>query len=204
MKGCATLLGCFTSIAVVVFVIILIIQFSLMLFRGEPVTHRAVGSIVDEALLGGFLLATAICICGASDGWERHKKNKAIRRKLLAREPQNEFEFSSCIPDVDRKLALDLRQRLAKMLDVPAENLYAGDKLDQDLGEGYPFEDLYEEALGGRTIYDVATDEVLDIVDKPDRTLQECAEEIRLLTEWTARELDSQPPDGTDESQLPT
>lgn len=204
MKGCATLLGCFTAIVIVVFVIIFIGQFSLMICRGEPVTNRAVESIVDEALLGGFFLATAICICGASDGWERHKKKKAIRRKLLDREPQNEFDFCSCIPDIDRKLALELRQRLAKMLEVPTENVHAVDKLGEDLWEGYPFEDLYEEALGGRTVYDIATDEVLDIVDKPDRTLQECAEEIRLLTEWTARQLDRQTPDGTDESQLPT
>lgn len=76
MKGCATLLGCFASIVAIVFVVAFSIQFSLMLLRGEPVTGRSTGLIADEALLGGFLLATALCICGASDGWERSKARK--------------------------------------------------------------------------------------------------------------------------------
>ncbi|MFT5326112.1 MAG: hypothetical protein ACI8P0_003986 [Planctomycetaceae bacterium] len=204
MKGCATLLGCFTSIVVFVFFVAFIIQFPLMLFRGEPITAKAVGMIVDDALLGGFFLATPICICVASDRWEHHKKMKAIRRKLMARQPQSDIEFCRDISEIDRQLAVELRQRLAEAQDVPTENLYATDKLVEDLGASDSFEDLYEEALGGRNIFEVATDEVLDIVDKPDRTLQECAEEIRLLTAWTARELDRQTPDGTSESQLPT
>jgi hypothetical protein len=59
MKGCATLLGCFTSIVVVVFFVAFIIQFPLMLFRGEPITAKAVGMIVDDALLGGFFVCPA-------------------------------------------------------------------------------------------------------------------------------------------------
>jgi hypothetical protein len=161
----------------------------------------SLGSLPRLTLLD---LATPICICVASDRWEHHKKMKAIRRKLMARQPQSDIEFCRDISEIDRQLAVELRQRLAEAQDVPIENLYATDKLVEDLGASDSFEDLYEEALGGRNIFEVATDEVLDIVDKPDRTLQECAEEIRLLTAWTARELDRQTPDGTSESQLPT
>jgi hypothetical protein len=161
----------------------------------------SLGSLPRLTLLD---LATPICICVASDRWEHHKKMKAIRRKLMARQPQSDIEFCRDISEIDRQLAVELRQRLAEAQDVPTENLYATDKLVEDLGASDSFEDLYEEALGGRNIFEVATDEVLDIVDKPDRTLQECAEEIRLLTAWTARELDRQTPDGTSESQLPT
>jgi len=190
MKGCVTFLGCFASIVTIVFVVVFSIQFCLMLIRGEPVTSRSTGLIVDEALLGGFLLATALCICGASDAWERRKARNRIRRNLLARDAQSDADFCRAVPQIDQQFALRLRQRLAMTLVVPSDNLYATDKLGADLDCAYPFEDLYEEALGGHSICDVASDEILAIIDKPDRTIAQCAEEIRLLAEWNESEGD--------------
>ena len=51
---------------------------------------------------------------------------------------------------------------------------------------------------------EVATDEVLDIVDKPGHTLPQCAKEIRLLTEWTARQREQNTKGGQKDDETPT
>lgn len=128
------------------------------------------------------------------------QSKKRLRQQLLTREAQSDDEFCSTIPKVDRQLALRLRQLLATTLGVPSENLHASDKLAEDLGCGYPFEELYERSLGGRSIFEVHCDEVVDIIDKPDHTFEQCAEELRLLTDWTARQREQSTSNGTGEN----
>jgi len=201
MKGCATVLGCFTIIGIVVFAVVFSGQLVLMLVRGELINGRSVTAAAAVAGLGGFLVTTALCVCVASDGWERSKAKKAIRRKLLARESESDEDFCSAIPEIDQTLAVQLRQWHGQMLDVPPEKIYATDKLSADIGVGYPFTDFYKDALGGRDIYEVGSEKVLDIIDKPDRSVPQCAEEIRLLTAWTAREQNRRIADNEDDGE---
>jgi|SaaInlStandDraft_1057018.scaffolds.fasta_scaffold196694_1 hypothetical protein len=163
------------------------------------------GRIIDDALSvgggSGCLVFFLVFVLVANDEFLTKGRRKKIRQKLLERSSQSDEDFCSKVPVEDRELTIRLRNYLGDLLDVPSEKLHSTDTLHGELEANGAFEAFYTEALGGHTIYEVPTDEVLDIVDNPDHTVPHCAKQIRLLTEWTARQRDQ---NFQDDDKLPT
>jgi hypothetical protein len=166
------------------------------------------GRVIDDAQsVGGgcgFLVYFLVFVLVANDEFATKRRRKRIRQKLLERGPQSNEYFCGRVPVEDRELTLRLKTFLGDLLGVPPERIYSTDTLQGELDSGGAFENFYTEALDGRTVYEVANDEVLDIVDAPEQTLPQCASKIRLLTEWSARQRGQRTPDGRDEDELPT
>ena len=166
------------------------------------------GRVIDDALsvggASGFLVFLLVFVLAANDEFLEKGRRKKIRQKLLERASQSDEVFCRKVSVEDRELAIRLRKFLGDLLNVPYEKLHSTDTLHGELKASGALDAFYTEALGGRTIYEVATDEVLDIVDKPGHTLPQCAKEIRLLTEWTARQREQNTQGGQKDDETPT
>jgi hypothetical protein len=166
------------------------------------------GRVIDDALsVGGgcgFLVFFLVFVLVANDEFATKGRRKKIGQKLLERASQSDEDFCRRVPVVDRELTIRLRKYLGDLLDVHPERIHSTDTLQVELDVFGAFEPFYTEALDGRTVYEVANDEVLDIVDEPEQTLPKCARKIRLLTEWSARHRGKKHQDGHNDDDLPT
>ena len=171
------------------------------LFEGKLLTGPVVRDALDIGVTCGTIVFFLAFILAMNANHNARSERKKLCRKLTERPSQSDEAFCRHVPDVDRNLTLRLRWQLAENLNVPHEKILSTDKLDADLKSSDLLETLYTAALGGCTVYEVCTDDVLDIIDKSDRTVPQAAEEIRLLTEWTSRQREQQADDKPDKNR---